>query len=72
MNCDNCGSTDSVRVIYGAFGEVCDKCAALKPMGKKKKVTPTMLKYIKSRYVGKDGHVKCNPKYKPSEHYLGS
>ena len=71
MNCENCGSTDSARVVYSSSGEVCDKCAALKPF-KKKKVTKTMLKYIKSRYTGPDGHVKCDPKYKPSEHYLGS
>ena len=72
MNCDNCGSTDSVRVTLDSSGERCDKCAALAPQGKRKKVTKTMLKYIKSRYIGPDGHVKCNPKYKPSEHYLGS
>jgi len=71
MNCDNCGSTDSARLSISSFGERCEKCAALSPF-KKKKVTKTMLKYIKSRYIGPDGHVKCDKKYKPSEHYLGS
>lgn len=37
-----------------------------------KKMSAVTEKYIKSRYRGPDGHVKCDPRYKPSEHYLGS
>jgi hypothetical protein len=36
-----------------------------------KTMSATMEKYIKSRYIGHDGMVKCDPRYKPAEHYLG-
>ena len=57
----------------GAFGERCEGCAASAvKVPKRSKMTRAMTRYIKSRYIGPDGHVKCDPKFKPSEHYLGS
>lgn len=70
MECGNCGNKNAKRWLMGAFGERCDNCAHVR-VAKRSKMTPMMTKYIKSRYIGPDGHVKCNPQYKPSEHYLG-
>jgi hypothetical protein len=70
MECGNCGNKNATRWMMGAFGERCEGCAHIR-VPKRSKMTFAMTKYIKSRYIGPDGMVKCDPKYKPSEHYLG-
>ncbi len=71
MNCGGCGAKDVGKWRLRSGVESCDYCDRI-AMGKRSKLTPMMKKYVKSRYIGPDGHVKCDKRYKPAEHYLGS
>lgn len=58
--CEDCGPKVVRALIPGLIVKGVNKY--------NKKMSEVTQKYIKSRYIGADGMVKCDPRYKPSEH----